>query len=118
VSSGFSWDRTPEVVFVEYYDRYAKEVYNAIAALCDRYAVEIEAWMKSNASWTDRTGNARATLHAEVLRLAEEIVIQFDHGVDYGFYLELAHQARFSIIAPALDHFAPLLIDDVTRLLS
>lgn len=117
MSSGFVWERRPEQVFAEHYDDYARNLYVAIGALADFYSVLIEAWMKDNAKWQDRSGNARQTLHSEVLRLAEEIVIQFDHGVEYGVFLELAHQSRFSVISPAMDHFAPLIVDDLIRLL-
>ena len=83
-----------------------------------RYQAEIETWMKTNARWIDRTGNARQSLYAEVTRLTDSVLLAFDHGMDYGFYLELSHAGRYAIIAPALDEFAPRIWRDVKALLS
>lgn len=118
MSSGFVWERRPEQVFPEHYDDYARNLYVAIGALCDRYAIAIIEYMKQNAPWIDRTGLARSTLYALVFRLAEEIVIVFDYGVDYGIFLSLSNQGVYDIVRPAMDHFAPLIVDDLIRLLS
>ncbi|HMN10892.1 MAG TPA: hypothetical protein PKD55_01055 [Bellilinea sp.] len=113
---GFTWQVSPEDVFPEMSDQYAAAVTRAVRVLAARYAPEIEAWMKSNAPWTDRTGNARQTLHSEVEELASLTIIWFRHGVEYGKYLELSHGGRWAVIGPALDHFAPLIWRDVMAL--
>lgn len=75
--------------------------------------------MKSNASWTDRTGNARQSLNAEVEDMAMDMVeIVLSHGVEYGIYLELSHGGAYAIIAPAVDVFAPRIWADVRAMLS
>lgn len=114
----FVWIIEPEVAFPELLDWYADVVYQGLVALAHRYAAEIEAWMKANAPWTDRTGNLRRSLYAEVLELAQEIVLGFDYGLDYGVYLEFSNQGRFAVIAPALDHFGPRIWADVQALVA
>lgn len=114
----FKWSVTPEQAFGDLADDYNTAVNNAVYALAQRYEPEIEAWMKSNASWTDRTGNARQTLHAKAAQdLAYDLVaIFFRHGMEYGKYLELSNGGRYAIIGPALDHFGPKIWADVQAL--
>lgn len=62
---------------------------------------------KRNAPWTDRTGDARRTLHAkyetQIQSASIAIVDVFlIHGVDYGIFLELANSGRFAIIHDTL----------------
>lgn len=114
----FQWTADPEPAFTQMTDSYIAWLRGALLALASRYAVEIEAHMKANAVWEDRTGNLRQSLYAEVSEFVGGIAIGFDYGLDYGFWLEFAHQARFAIIAPTLDEFGPRIVADVQRLLS
>lgn len=114
----FTWDVEPERVFGELAQAYVDEIDTAVLQLANRYAPEIAAWMKENAPWTDRTGNARQTLDSEVYELTETVVIAFGHGVDYGIFLEEANAGRFAIVTPAIDYFAPKIWADVQRLMS
>lgn len=86
-------------------------------AIAQRWAPEIETWMKTHAPWTDRTGNARQNLHTEVMDLTSEIALLLAHGVEYGTYLELAHGGKYEIIGPALDEFTPRVWADVRAMM-
>lgn len=113
----FKWSVTPERAFDDLMTQYQKDIHNAIMQLANRWAPEIEAWMKSNAKWTDRTGNARQTLHTEVEEVSSIMIgIIMAHGVDYGIFLELSNGGVWAIIGPALDYFAPKVWDDVQAL--
>lgn len=114
---GFIWQVSPETALPDVAEQQANAITLAVRRLAQRYAPEIETWMKRNAPWTDRTGNARQTLHSEVEELVNVTVITFAHGMDYGRYLELSHGGRYAIIGPALDHFAPLIWRDVMALM-
>jgi hypothetical protein len=114
----FTWQVEPEAAFTEFADEYSKALHTAVYQLALRYAPEIETWMKANAVWTDRTGNARQTLYSEVQDLTDSVLIAFGHGVDYGIFLELANAGRFAIVNPALDFFAPKIWADVRRLIN
>lgn len=70
----------------------------AIRAFCETGAQKMESEAKMNARWTDRTGAARQRLNAGVERRATSYMIRLAHGVDYGVFLELAHEKRFAII--------------------
>lgn len=118
-AAGFEWVTSPETAFPELADAYASSLHRAVIALALRYAPDIESWMKSNAPWTDRTGNARQTLHVEVRQVVNDMVeIVLSHGVSYGVFLELKNAGRYAIVNPALDEFAPKIWSDVQRLVS
>ena len=82
----------------------------ALDALADVGAQKMEAYAKPNAPWTDRTGNARLRLHGEHERTNDELRIIISHGVDYGIWLELAHEKRFAILLETLTEVSPEVI--------
>jgi hypothetical protein len=114
----FEWETAPEIAFGTLYDDYARRLYNQALGIAYRCAPEIENWMKANASWTDRTGNARQTLYAEVIPMLAEIVVRIGHGMDYGFWLETRFAGRYAILSPALDYWAPKILQDIRRFAS
>ena len=63
----------------------------------------LEEDAKQRAPWTNRTGQARQRLTAYVTELQPGVCeITIAHGVDYGIYLELAHEKRFATIMPTI----------------
>jgi hypothetical protein len=118
MSFSFEWDVTPEVAFEALTRAYVLAIRQGLNAIANRRAPEIEAWMKQNAIWTDRTGNARQTLNTEVRQLGATMVeIRLAHGVEYGQYLEYSNAATYAIITPALDFWAPVVWADVQAML-
>jgi hypothetical protein len=115
-----TWETgTPTQVFSEGYDAYYQAVFSAVFSLCQFYAPQIEAWMKSEAVWMDRTGNARQSLYAFAEALSDELVeISFDHGVFYGLFLEFSHQGKYAIIGRALDKFGNEFFESLKALLA
>jgi len=83
----------------------------ALHLIAEYYAPVVEAAAKADATWTDRTGNARQGLTGFVKDLSEtSVAIYLAHRMDYGLYLELAHQARYAIILPTLEqHYQPVM---------
>lgn len=82
-------------------------------------ASEIEAKMKMNRPWTDRTGMAKTTLNAKVSQPNNNTVrITLAHGVDYGIWLELAHEKNYAIIAPTIREEGPRIVNDLDNLMS
>lgn len=67
---------------------------------------EIEAWMKTNASWIDRTAQARATLFARHWKEGSTIVIHFAQFMDYGIWLEIRWLGKYSILKSTLYFFS------------
>lgn len=108
----------PEEVFTQGYDDWTLDINGAIYLLAKRFESDIETWMKENAPWTDRTGNLRQSLWADVEQFVNLVVIAFDYGLEYGFWLEVANQGKYQIIGPALDRFSELWIQALKELLS
>ena len=82
-------------------------------------ASELQAKMKMNRPWTDRTGMAKALLNAKVSQPSTTIVrITLAHGVDYGIWLELAHEKNYAIIAPTIREEGPRIVSDLDNLMS
>lgn len=78
----------------------------AIRAGAVACAEDLEQWMKNNAPWEDRTGDARAGLTAEAHHQGFRQEILIYHTAEYGVWLEVRWNGRYAIIQPALDHFS------------
>jgi hypothetical protein len=75
-------------------------------------------YAKSNAPWTDRTGNARAGLRSYVTETKNNLFrIILSHGVYYGVYLEYYYEGRFAIILPTIEVYAPEIMRSFSGLL-
>jgi hypothetical protein len=70
---------------------------------CEKYAVEAEQMAKSNAPWTDRTGDARKLLKGKVIDDKEAIGVQLMHRVEYGKHLERDGDGRYAILKPTIE---------------
>lgn len=82
-------------------------------------ASEIESKMKRNRPWTDRTNMAKVTLRARVSQPNEHLIrTTLAHGVDYGIWLELAHEKNYAIIAPTINEEGPKIVEDLNNLMS
>lgn len=80
-----------------------EHVRSAASSILQTEAQYLEEYMKLNRPWTDRTGNARSGLKAEVEGLGgDQLSIVLSHSVYYGVYLEYAMEQRFAIINPTV----------------
>lgn len=112
-----AWDRNVQVWIDQITRAEIDRLNRGVELLALKYSALIETWLKQNAPWEDKTGNARQGLRAEVQKLVQDVTsIVLDHGVDYGVWLELKYQGRYAIIQPALDYWTPKVFDDVARL--
>jgi hypothetical protein len=117
----------------------------AVVVLSQSYAGRIEAHMKANRRWTDRTANARnrlfgrATFELGTQPQTFSVGIVAGHGMDYGIYLELGTRfmrippmaippgspsvvpatglVGYPIVGPTLELYAPRFAADVQGLL-
>ena len=115
--AGFEWKTPPTEAFEEAYTAYIKAVRRGVKAIADKWAPFIQNWMRDNAPWTDRTGNARQALHTEVHDLTTEIYLMMAHGVEYGIHLEIRNSGKYAIIAPAVDEFFNPIWKDVKAMM-
>lgn len=87
-------------------DEYGNKVTAMLVSIGEQFAPQIEARGRTEASWTDRTGNARRGLRSFVVTGPDgKVYIYFTHQVEYGVHLELLHQGRYAIIMRTLESF-------------
>jgi len=88
--------------------RYKRLVLHAIKQVANYWAAVFENYAKSEAPWTDRTGNARQNLHTFIEELSGDTVrLYLSHGMDYGIYLETRYAGRYEIIMPTIRRHLP-----------
>ncbi len=81
-------------------------------------ASDFEAKAKQEAPWTDRTGMARKSLNGYVTHPSKtKIHVNLAHGVDYGIWLEMAHEKRFAIVEPIVRLNSPDALDRFNKVL-
>ena len=105
----WTWIVRPEQAWGDYAEAFADAVEAQIVALAEGLTDEITQWMKENARWTDRTGEARANLYSDVIHVVRtSVTILMSHGptIEYSVWLEL--HPYYGILGDAVDHFAPL----------
>lgn len=98
-------------------ERWVDRKMAAMAALARYWAGRLEGEMKATAPWQDRTGAARGGLFGDTRLGPDSLSIILGHTVDYGVYLELAHEGRYAILWPTAQQFAPEIVRSFQRLL-
>lgn len=93
------------------------KVHRAAVVTAHRMAPEVESYMKVNAPWTDRTGNARNGLAARAYEAGDEVGIVLYHQVSYGIWLEVRWSGRYAIINPTIDVMGPKVMQSFEGLL-
>ena len=66
-------------------------------------APKLEGYARANAPWHDISGAARAGLKGGSYIKGQKIIIYIAHSVDYGVYLELAHDKKYEILDPTIE---------------
>jgi hypothetical protein len=83
----------------------------------DDFADECEQYMKDNAPWQDRTGDARDGLNAHRYENGDVQGVELAHGVDYGIFLEFKFGGRDAIVIPTLEVMGPRMMEKTNGLL-
>jgi len=97
-------------------EQHDQKVKRYVAAQVLRAAqVDAPAWMKQNAPWTDRSGNARAGLHAvpKSIEQGKAFEIAFAGSVFYQIYLETRFSGKYAILMPAANYIGKLLLQRI-----
>lgn len=89
----------------------------AIAMYANNAALTLQNYAKEHRPWTDRTGHARQRLTGSVARVSQGYQIILAHGVDYGVWLELAHEKKYAIIQPTIQAKSPEVLSGFNKLL-
>lgn len=88
----------------------------AMVAAANYVAPKLEEHMRSNATWTDRTGAARNGLGAQTVVSTNRVAIVLFHSVSYGVYLETRWGGKYAIIRPTLAVGGPMYAETFKRL--
>lgn len=89
-----------------------------VAALFDFRRDKAIAYMKTNAPWTDRTGNARQTLNAHAEHSLVEHVLKLYGGMPYQIFLEVRWGGRYGIIGKAVKYQGLALMNQIRGLMT
>lgn len=113
------WNAEDLVTALNKLDRaFTSREYGGLLMLMQTAATKMERWAKQNAIWTDRTGHARQRLTGQAYwEDANIVVAAIAHQVDYGIWLELAHQRKYAILEKAIEEHKGEIEEAVTTLL-
>jgi hypothetical protein len=92
--------------FGEWLDGVGDTATDRAAATFEMYADLIREDAQANAPWSDRTGEARSGIIAEVDQNEGEIVLSLAHTVEYGIWLETIQNGDLAILLPTLEKWA------------
>lgn len=90
----------------------------AVAGVVKQRSHIAEEWMRTNAPWTDRTGNARSGLSSatEHEPKVHHTLVLFGR-VSYQIWLEVRFAGRYAIIIPAILDQGPKMMRTMVRLI-
>lgn len=80
------------------------DINRLVAGIVDYSGDKAVTYMKTQAPWTDQTGNARATLAAYGLHTSEYHELHLHGGMPYQIFLEVRWAGRYAIIGPAVKY--------------
>lgn len=89
----------------------------AMVAGANYAATQIQSFMRSEAAWTDRTGNARNGLRTKVVVKSKTVAIVLYHSVPYGIWLEVRWGGKYGVIKRGMAAGGPLFMEAVGRLM-
>lgn len=89
----------------------------ALEAKCNKKSKELEGYAKENRKWTDRSSRARQGLIGSYEMGDKGATIVLAHTVDYGVWLELAHEKKYAIVEPTVRLMSQEVFDSFQGLL-
>ncbi|MHB8276358.1 MAG: hypothetical protein ACYDIA_01725 [Candidatus Humimicrobiaceae bacterium] len=97
---------------------WAAEKRIALEAISKVTASNATNYAKTNKRWRDQTGNARAGLHGGSFWESPTILKAYiAHSMEYGIYLELAHDRKFQILEESLKQFQDSWYNSIKRIM-
>lgn len=91
-------------------------IYSVIKQIIDNNFIIAENYAKSNAPWTDRTGDARRSISSVDDSNSNTIRYYITIGVDYGIWLEIANQGKYRILVPTSTILEADIIRDLKKI--
>lgn len=98
-------------------DKVQDRLFEALRIVSHSAAKEMEAWAKQNAKWDNHTWNARQKLTGDAYWANSKVLeTVLAHQMDYGVWLELAHNRKYAILDAAIKQKAPELFAQYRKL--
>jgi len=95
-----------------------KTLRHAVWTSIQKGAIEGQNHMRTNAPWTDRTGNARQGLFGRAFRNGKNgYTIVYYGTVPYQIWLEVANSGTYKIIEPTLQIMGPKVMSDLRSIM-
>jgi hypothetical protein len=113
MASGIRWEDSAVINQLRTFDA---RMDRAITATLAYHATRAVAYARQNASWTDRTTNARNGLFARAERNRPIYRLIVAHSVPYGVWLEVRWNGRYQILRPTVDHEGPAVMKTVSQI--
>lgn len=99
-------------------DRAPEKIHGAMSEITRFQTPRVEAYMRGNARWTDRTGNARNGLNA-VPEISKNLyAIECGHSMPYGIWLEVRWSGRYAIVDQTIQNQGNEMMALVSRIMS
>lgn len=131
----FQFNVSPSKMMAKAMTALSVSLRESIKNYLEAIAPVIVEWMKMNAPWQDRTWderardgrvdpnlpNARESLIAEVVKqgaYAYTMTLSYLPHVYYAVYLEYSMQGEYEILAPAYDHWFPIIQAGIVAIVS
>lgn len=70
-------------------------------------AIQLQNYMRTHYKWYPRSHRAHQTMTASYTSEYDGFLIALSYGVDYGIYLELAHEKKFALTHPTAKEKGP-----------
>lgn len=90
----------------------------ALLAYGNTAAAALQGEAQAKRPWTDRTAHARQRIKGYCVKTERGVRIYLAHGVDYGVFLEFAHEKKYAIIYPTLRRRGPEIIAAAAKVVS
>lgn len=109
--SGLQIDRGSIQTVINGLETYTGRLYEALLIVTDVVAKKMESYAKSNAIWEDQSGNARQGIRGDAYWESSKILVcSLSHTMEYGVWLELAHQRKYAILEESINQYQAELI--------
>lgn len=90
----------------------------ALKVVSDTAAKKMVEWAQDNKPWTDITSDAKRLMTGEAYwEDKETLTIAIMHNVEYGIWLELAHEKKYAILEQAIESQRMELLKQYEKLL-
>jgi hypothetical protein len=78
---------------------------------------KLDNYAKKNAPWKNHSGRARLGLHSYTEKTPFGYRLIIAHGVDYGIWLELAHEKKYAILNETIQQNTNDIMKGFTKLI-